>query len=103
MNLTTSLNGGRYIAVRPSPPARRFRPRHGEVLTMDCIRGHWRPSGTVAGAGVFAVVWSTRSGDFWAAVHDFCEADQLRLIDACRRVDRQANGYEARQKWGNVS
>lgn len=78
---------------------RRWRPSRGQALTMDCIRGMWRPSGAVGGAGVFAVVWSTRSGDFWAAVHDFTVADQLRLIDDCRQIDHQANGPEGGQAW----
>ena len=69
---------------------RRFFPRRGGRLTMGVIRGPWRPSGAVAGAGVFAVVWSTRSGDFWAPLHDFEPADQLRLIDACGWVDQHA-------------
>lgn len=69
---------------------RRFRPRAGHPLTLDNIRGPWRPSGTVAGASVFAVVWTTRRGDFWAALHDFQPADQLRLVEACRNLDREA-------------
>ena len=69
---------------------RRFRPLSGRLLTIDNVRGPWRPSGAVGGACVFAVVWSTRSGDFWAALHDFEPADQLRLIESCRWSDRCA-------------
>jgi hypothetical protein len=69
---------------------RRFQPRAGQALTLESIRGPWRPSGTVAGASIFAVVWTTNRGDFWAALHDFQPADQLRLVDACRSLDREA-------------
>ena len=79
---------------------RRFYPPRGRALTIDCIRGLWRPSCSVAGAGVFAVVWSTRRGDFWAPVHDFCQADQLRLIEACRLIDTLANGPRSNPAWG---
>ena len=75
----------------PSAP-RRFLPRRGQALTLDVVRGPWRASGTVAGLGVFAVVWETRSGPYWAAVHDFEPSDQLRLIEACRRLDREQSG-----------
>ena len=77
------------MASRPTErPLRRFVPHRGQHLTIENVRGPWRPSGAVAGAGVFAVVWSTRRGDFWAPLHDFAPADQLRLIDACRWLDR---------------
>jgi hypothetical protein len=76
-------------AADRAPEMRRFVPSRGQALTMGNIRGPWRPSGAVAGAGVFAVVWSTYAGDFWAPLHDFAPADQLRLIEACRRLDRQ--------------
>lgn len=99
MKAATRFNAGRYVALPFVPPPRRFYPPRGHALTMDCIRGLWRPSGSVAGAGVFAVVWTTRRGDFWAPVHDFCAADQLRLIDACRRLDRMANGPAADSAW----
>lgn len=69
---------------------RRFMPRPGQALTLDNVRGPWLPSGTVNCCGMFAVVWSTRSGDFWAPLHDFAPVDQLRLIDACRQLDRFA-------------
>ena len=84
----------RPVSPRPGErlPPRRFVPRYGQLLTMENIRGDWRPSGAVAGAGVFAVVWSTRSGDWWAPLHDFTPADQLRLVEACRWLDRAA-GY----------
>lgn len=71
---------------------RRFRPRAGRPLTMDNIRGPWRPSGTVAGVGTFAVIWSTCSVDFWAPLHDFAPADQLRLIEAGRSLDVEQFG-----------
>lgn len=73
-------------------PLRRFRPRHGAMLTMAAILGPWRPSGAVAGAGVFALVWSTRTTDYWAALHDFAPSDQLRLIEECAWLDRVAGG-----------
>lgn len=79
-------------AVSERVEPRRFWPQSGRKLTLDVVRGPWRPSGTVAGAGVFAVVWSTRRGDFWAAVHDFEPADQLRLIDMVRRLDLEQYG-----------
>jgi len=77
--------------IANSRPLRRFLPSSGALLTMKQIRGPWRPSGAVACAGVFAVVWSTYDGEFWAPLHDFAPADQLRLIDACRHLD-QAHG-----------
>lgn len=69
-------------------PLRRFFPAPGRQLNLENIRGPWRPSGTVAGAGVFAVVWTTRVGDYWAPLHDFDPATQLRLIEACRLHDQ---------------
>ena len=71
-------------------PARRFVPLHGRLLTLANIRGPWRPSGAAGGSGVFAVRWSTYCGDYWAPLHDFEPADQLRLIEACRRLDLDA-------------
>lgn len=71
-------------------PLRRFVPLRGQRLTMAQIRGPWRPSAAVAGAGVFAVVWEMRTCTFWAPLHDFTPSDQLRLIEACRWADRQA-------------
>jgi hypothetical protein len=76
---------------RPALP-RRFLPPRGSSLTLANIRGPWRPTGVVEGCGMFAVLWSTASGQFWAPLHDFEQDDQLRLIDACRRQDRIA-GY----------
>lgn len=67
---------------------RRFYPSRGHLLTMANIRGPWRPSGAVNACGMFAVVWSTWAGDFWAPLHDFMPADQLRLIEACAQLDR---------------
>lgn len=80
---------------RHSPPpreVRRFHPLRGQPLTMANIRGPWRPSGAANACGMFAVVWSTWGGEFWAPLHDFAPADQLRLIEACRHVDDHA-GY----------
>jgi hypothetical protein len=80
---------------RQSLPPRevcRFHPLRGQLLTIANIRGPWRPSGAVNACGMFAVVWSTRGGEFWAPLHDFALADQLRLIEACRHVDDHA-GY----------
>ena len=78
----------RRFTERPQASLRRFVPSLGHQLTVDSIRGPWRPSGAVAGAGVFAVVWTTRKGDFWAPLHDFSPTDQLRLIEACRVMDQ---------------
>jgi hypothetical protein len=75
----------------PAPP-RRFSPKPGQRLTMGAIRGPWRPSGAVAGVGVFAVVWEGRCSTFWAPLHDFEAVDQLRLIEACRRLDGEQFG-----------
>lgn len=57
---------------------------------MDCVRGFWRPSGTVASACVFAVVWSAGSGDFWAPLHDFDRESQRCLIEQCCEQDPEA-------------
>jgi hypothetical protein len=87
--------GRRFTGQRPGPQEaapRRFSPPCSGYLTIDQVRGLWRPSGAVGGVGVFAVVWETRSGTFWAALHDFCPADQLRLIEACRFMDRDIAG-----------
>lgn len=93
------MTRGRVLAFERRRPAvaldaalRRFRPARGCLLTLSVIRGPWRPSGAVGGAGVFAVVWETWSGSFWAALHDFAPADQLRLVESCRRLDAEA-GY----------
>ena len=67
-------------------------PNAGRPLTLDDIRGLWRPSGSVAGAGLFAVVWTSRSGTWWAPLHDFALPDQMQLIDMCRAEDHRA-GY----------
>jgi hypothetical protein len=71
---------------------RRFRPFNGQLLTLRNIHGPWRPSGAIDACGMFAVVWTTVRGEFWAALHDFAPADQLTLVDMCRRGDREA-GY----------
>lgn len=80
------------LPVAPDRPLRRFLPLRGHRLTVDQIRGPWRPSGSVAACGMFAVVWETRSCTFWAPLHEFEPADQLRLVEACRWADRHA-GY----------
>ncbi len=79
-------------------PLRRFTKPRGEPLTIGCIRGPWRPSGAVGGVGVFAVIWSTYSSDFWAALRDFAPSDQLLLIELGRRQDAEqfGGGYGAR-------
>ena len=66
----------------------RIRPAAGTLLTLGCVRPPFRPVATAAGAGYFAVSWFTQAGMFWAAVHDFEPADQLRLIAGCRQADR---------------
>lgn len=76
-------------ALWQGAPRRIFPPPGGSLTTRD-ISGEWRPSGSVAGAGVFAVVWSTRYGERWAALHDFAPSDALRLIDECCWRDQQA-------------
>ena len=81
----------RRPAFTPAAPTR-YLPRRGEHLTLADVRGPWRPSGSVAACGMFAVVWSAPRGDFWAPLHDFAPADQLWLIAACRHLDRVA-GY----------
>ena len=75
-----------------SSATRRLRPHAGRLLTIADISGPWRPSGSVAGAGVWAVVWESRSEKVWAALADFNHADQLRLIEECRRVDIEQYG-----------
>ena len=48
------------MTSRPnSPPLRRFWPIAGRPLTLANIRGPWRPSGSVAACGMFAVVCIT--------------------------------------------
>lgn len=79
----------RLMRSRSAPvhrPLRRFHPARGQLLALDCIRGPWRPSGAVQAYGVFAVVWSTFNTDFWAPLHDFDAASQLRLIEIGRRL-----------------
>lgn len=81
------------MSTRHSFPQRemcRFYPPRSQLLTLSNIRGPWRPSGTVDACGMFAVVWSTWAGDFWAPLHDFMPADQLRLIEACKQLDLDA-------------
>ena len=80
----------RLVQPRPAAEPRRFYPACGQTLTLSNIRGPWRPSGSVAGAGIFAVIWQTYTAAYWAPLHDFALADQLRLIEACRRIDQEA-------------
>lgn len=89
---TGSLRGSshRFARCASDRPLRRFLAWDGRRLTIEQIRGPWRPSGSVAGAGVFAVVWETHSCTFWAPLHDFYPTDQLRLIEACRWLDQVA-------------
>jgi hypothetical protein len=77
---------------RVRPPARRFYPSRGQLLTLADVRGPWRPSGTAGGAGVFAVVWSTQNGDLWAPLHDFEANTVLLLIEACKDIDAEQFG-----------
>lgn len=71
---------------------KRVRPRRGCLLSMDCVRGDWRPTGAVAGAGVFGVIWTTGGGSWWAPLHDFTQGAQQHLIGECRRLDVEAFG-----------
>jgi len=80
--------------LRNRPP-RRFRPPAGSRLTIENVRGAWRPSGSVDGACVFAVVWSTGFRQFYAPLHDFCPASQLQLIEACRRMEAEERRHGA--------
>ena len=73
------------------PPPRRSVAREGHRLKLDTIRGP-APFGTVGGVGVFAIVWETAGGPYWAALHDFEPSDQLRLFESCRRLDIDAFG-----------
>lgn len=81
----------RWSAPPTPEQPRRFYPRRGELLGVHHVRGSWRPSGTVAGAGVFAVIWTTsRGATWWAPLHDFTPAAQLELIAQCRRLAQAA-------------
>jgi hypothetical protein len=80
----------RAAAAVDDRPLRRFRPPRGALLTMEAVRGPWRPSGAVAGAGFFAIVWEGRHVRWFAALHDFCPDAQAHLIAACRWADRHA-------------
>ena len=82
----------RLVTNAPTAAPRRFRPRAGTLLTLANVRGPWRPSGTVGGVGIWALIWTTRAGSFWAALSDFETVDQLRLIEACRRIDAEQFG-----------
>ena len=72
---------------RRTRPPRRFWPPVCGRLTLNNIRGPWRPSATVAALRVFAVVWLTGYSDLWAPLHDCDPIDQLRLIEACCRLE----------------
>ena len=77
------------LTSRTAP--QRVHPRRGELLSMDSIRGKWRPSGTVDGAIVFSIVWGTTpTAEFRAPLHDFDRESRDRLIDACREQDQEA-------------
>jgi hypothetical protein len=80
-----------HLVAADAPP-KRFYPQPGRLLTVANIHGPWRPSGAVAGAGMGSVVWETSLGTFWAPVHSFTPADQLRLIEMCRRLDAEQFG-----------
>jgi hypothetical protein len=86
------MNTRLRLVTDACPSPRRFRPRFGHFLTMANVRGPWRPSGAVGGAGVFAIIWEAHSGPFWAPLHDFDAPTQLRLIDACLRLDDEQFG-----------
>lgn len=72
---------------------KRFWPKQGTSLNRGHIRGRWRPSGSVAGCGMFAVAWSTGSGEFWAPLHDFDQVTRDDLIAECQAADHNA-GYD---------
>ena len=78
----------------------RFVPFRGRPLTVGHIRGKWRPSGAVAGAGVFAVLWEAGGTTYWAPLHDFCVEDQLRLIAACKQLDQGPADVPAKPEGG---
>jgi len=48
---------------------------------------------------MFAVVWSTGGGDFWAPLHSFDRQTRDDLIDECLAADRDA-GYPGAWPWG---
>lgn len=77
----------------PAPP-RRFQPRAGRLLTMENVRGPWRASGTTEAINAFIVIWETRSGMFWAPLHDFDRAAIAHFIDQCRRHDQECTSRE---------
>lgn len=83
------------VGHRSMEAPRRFRPKHGRLLTLEAIKGPWRPSGAVAGAGVFAVIWATERGSWWAPLHDFESSAMRNLVDQCRAVDQEANWLRA--------
>lgn len=71
---------------------RRFVPNRPRPLTVHDIGGEWRPSGAVAGLGVFAVVWTIGNTDWWAPLHCFTPGDQLKLVQACEALDQERGG-----------
>jgi hypothetical protein len=56
------------------------------------IRDDWRPSGSIGGLGMFAVVWDGGGTTYWAALHDFDRSDRDKLLEMCRGLDRDACG-----------
>jgi hypothetical protein len=80
-------------AQREWQAAQVFYPPSGQLLTLAKVRDLWRPSGTVIGAGVVAVVWSTQDGCCWARLHDFEPGDPLRLVEDCRRLGVETFGF----------
>lgn len=83
----------RSTALAPvERPLRRFWPVAGALLTVDEIKGQWRPSGTAAGTSTWSVIWQTRDCTLWAPLSDFSASAQLELIESCRRLDAEQNG-----------
>jgi hypothetical protein len=70
-------------------PPRRIMPRDGRRLELSAIRGPWHPSAGVGAVPVFAVRWTTKTGAWWAALHDFNEAAQQHLLAMCRWEDEE--------------
>lgn len=77
----------------------RFHPPPGRLLTLDAIRGLWHPSGAVNGAGVFAVIWATDRGSWWAPLHDFEHAAVHKLVEQCRAMDQGAQWARTGSPW----
>lgn len=88
----------RFSLFGLAKPPQRVHPCPGPGLTTRDISGLWHPSGMVNACGLFAVVWSTSEGCFWAPLHDFTPAAQRRLIESCRQADAVANGPETHRR-----